>query len=38
MIKDQFVKRGYEKTVVENQFRKVEKWDKSFPFAEQNKS
>ena len=37
MIKDQFLKRGYEKTVVENQVKKVKKWDKSFHYAEQNK-
>ena len=37
-IKDQFVKHGYEKTLLENQIKKVTKLDRSVPLAEQNKS
>ena len=37
-IKDQFVKRGYEKTLIEKQIEKVAKLDRSVLFAEQNKS
>ena len=36
-IKYQFVKRGHEKTPVENQIQKVEKINKSVLLAEQNK-
>ena len=32
IIKDQFVKCGYEKTVVENQVKKVEKVNRTFLF------
>ena len=37
-IKDQFVKLGYEKTLVDSSFEKVEKLDRSVHLAEQNKS
>ena len=37
-IKDQFVKRGYEKSLIENQTKKVAKLDRSVLLAEQNKS
>ena len=37
-IKDQFVKRGYEKTLIENHIEKVAKLDRSVLLAEQNKS
>ena len=37
-IKDQFVKRGYEKTLIKNQMEKVAKLDRSVLLAEQNKS
>ena len=36
--KDQFVKRGYEKTLIENQMGKVAKLDRSVLLAEQNKT
>ena len=36
-IQDQFVKRGYENTLIENQIKKVAKLDRSVLFAEQNK-
>ena len=37
-IEDQFVKRGYKKTLIENQLEKVAKLDRSVLLAEQNKS
>ena len=37
-IKDQFVKRGYEKTLTENQIEKVSKLDRSVLLAEKSKS
>ena len=37
-IKDQFVKRGYEKTLIENHIEKVAKLDRSVLLAEQNKN
>ena len=37
-IKDQFVKLGYEKTLVNSSFEKVEKLDRSVHLAEQNES
>ena len=36
-MKDQFVRRGYEKTLIENQIEKVAKFDRSVLLAEQNK-
>ena len=37
-IKDQFLKCGYEKTLIENQIETVAKLDRSVLLAEQNKS
>ena len=37
-MKDQFVRCGYEKTLIENQIEKVAKFDRSVLLAEQNKN
>ena len=37
-IKDQFTKRGYKGTLIENQIEKVAKLDRSVLLAKQNKS
>ena len=37
-MKDHFVRRGYEKTLIENQIEKVAKFDRSVLLAEQNKN
>ena len=37
-IEDQLTKRGYEKTVIENQIEKVAKLDRSVLLTQQNKS
>ena len=37
-MNDQFVRRGYEKTLIENQIEKVAKFDRSVLLAEQNKN